>query len=104
MPDEIDPLEFGSVEPTPEPARELVGGKPCSEPRQIEHVNAVMLRQRLEHRLPPAPGAGEPVYENDRFALAGDPILDRSPVDHELPNFHDDSVWQPSTQARRHVP
>ena len=40
MPDEIDPLEFGSVEPTPEPARELVGGKPCSEPRQIEHVNA----------------------------------------------------------------
>jgi hypothetical protein len=44
------------------------------------------------------------VYENDRFALAGDPILDRSPVDHELPNFHDDSVCQPSTHARRHVP
>ena len=104
MPDEIDPLEFGSVEPTPEPARELVGGKPCSEPRQIEHVNAVMLRQRLEHRLPPAPGAGEPMHEDDWFALAGDPILDRRPVDRELPNLHAQSVWQPSVQTRPHVP
>ena len=44
MPYEIDPLEFGSVEPTAEPTRQLVGGKPCSEPRQVEQMNAVTLR------------------------------------------------------------
>ena len=103
MSDEIDALECGRVEPAAEPACQLAGGKSCSEPRQIEHVNAVMLRQRLEYRLPPAPGAGEPVYEDDRFALAGDPILDRRPVDRELPNLHDQSVSQSSTQARRHT-
>jgi hypothetical protein len=100
MPNEIDPLEFGGVEPTAEPARQVVGGKPCSEPRQVEQVNTTALGQRLEDRLPPAPGAGEPVYEDDRLAFAGDPILDRPPVEHELPNLHDESVWQAEGCAR----
>jgi hypothetical protein len=95
MPDEIDALECGGVEPTTEPACQLVGGKPCSEPRQIEQVNPATLRERLEYRLPPTPGTGEPVDEDDRLTLAGDAILVRRPVDHELPNLHDESVWQP---------
>jgi len=90
MPDEIDALECRRVEPTTEPARQLGSGKPCSEPRQVDQVNTAALRQRLEYRLPPAPGAGEPVHEDDRFAHAGNPILDRRPVDHELPNLHDE--------------
>ncbi len=28
------------------------------------------------------------MYEDDRFALAGDPIVDRCTVDHEPPNLH----------------
>ena len=49
-----------------------------------------MLRQRLEDRPPPAPRTGKPVHEDDRFALARDPIPGRHPVDHEFPNLHDD--------------
>jgi hypothetical protein len=90
MTDEIDALERGGVEPTAEPACQLGGWKPPSEPRQGEEVNAAMLCQRLEDRLPPAPRAGKSVHEDDRLAFAGDPILGRRPVDHELPNLHDD--------------
>lgn len=103
MPDQIDGLDCGGVEPAAEPACQLVCWKTCSEPREVDQVNTVTLRQRLEYRLPPAPRAGKPVYEDNRLALAGDPIHDRSPVDRELPNLHDEPVWQPSAQARPDV-
>src|SRR3954447_1723798 len=94
MPDEIDALECCRVEPTAEPASQLLGGSSCSQPRQIEHVNAAALRERLEHRLPPAPGAGKPVHEDDRFTLAGYSIRDRRSLDRELPDLHDEAFWQ----------
>ena len=95
MSDQIDALECGRVEPASEPACQLVCRKPDSEPRQIEQVNAVTLCERLEHGLPPAPGAGKPVHEDDRFALAGYSIRDRRSLDRELPDLHDESFWQP---------
>ena len=60
MPDQIDGLDCGGVEPAAEPACQLVRVKMCSEPRQIDQVDAVTLSQRLEYRLPPAPRAGSP--------------------------------------------
>lgn len=90
MTDEIDALERGRVEPTAKPARQPGGWKPPSEPRQVEQVDAPMLRQRLEDRPPPAPRTGQPVHKDDRIALARDPIIGRHSVDHESPNLHDD--------------
>ena len=55
--DEIHALELGFLEPTAEPTRQLGGGKSPTQPGQVEQVNTSPLRQRLEHRLPPAPGA-----------------------------------------------
>ena len=55
--DEIHGVELGRIEPTAEPTGQLGGGKVPSQPGQVEHVNAAPLGQRLEHRLPPAPGA-----------------------------------------------
>jgi len=55
--DEIHALELGCLEPTTEPTGQLTCAKPCSQPRQVEHVNTVTLGQGLENRLPPAPGA-----------------------------------------------
>jgi hypothetical protein len=55
--DEIHALELSSFEPTAEPTGQLTGGKPPSQPRQVEQVNTVALGQGLEDRLPPAPGA-----------------------------------------------
>jgi hypothetical protein len=113
MTDEIDALERGRLEPVAKPGCQRGGGKPRSEPWQVEQVNAATLRQRLEYRPPPAPGAGEPVHKDDRFAPAGDPILGRRPVDDELTNLHKDqfrSRWhelghrlgdQPSEAAGR---
>jgi hypothetical protein len=104
MTDEIDALERDRVEPTAKPACQLCGGKPPSEPWQVEQVNAAMLCQRLDDQPPPAPRAGQAVYKDDRFALAGDPILGRRPVDHELPNLHDDqsrSRWHRSGHTLR---
>jgi hypothetical protein len=57
MTDEIDALELGRFEPTPEPTCQLGSGKSPAQPGQVEHVNAATLRKRLEYRLPPAPGA-----------------------------------------------
>ena len=90
MTDEIDALERGRVEPTAKPARQPGGGKPPSEPRQVEQVDAPMLRQWLQDRSPPAPGTRKPVDEDERFALARDPILGRHSVDHESPKLHND--------------
>lgn len=89
MTDEIDTLESRSVQPTPEPPCQLGRGQPPPEPGQIRDVHAATLRQRFEHRPPPAPGTGEAVNEHDRLALARDTIRDRRPVDHELPNLHE---------------
>ena len=55
--DEIHALELGRVEPTAEPTCQLGGGKSPSQPGQVEQVNTAPLGQRLEYRLPPAPGA-----------------------------------------------
>ena len=55
--DEIHAIELGRLEPTAEPTRQLGGGKSPSQPGQVEQVNTSPLRQRLEYRLPPAPGA-----------------------------------------------
>jgi hypothetical protein len=55
MTNEIDALERGSLEPTAEPACQPGGRKAVSEPWQVEQVNAAMLRQGREYRLPPAP-------------------------------------------------
>jgi hypothetical protein len=55
--DEIHPLELGRLEPTAEPTGQLGGGKSPSQPGQVDQVNTSPLRQRLEYRLPPAPGA-----------------------------------------------
>src|SRR2546423_1189054 len=101
MPDEVDALDSRRVEPAAEPACQLVGGKPYSKPRQIEQVNTAMLRQGLEDRLPPPPGAREPMHEDDRFAPAGDPIFARCPVDHELPDLHDESVSHRAIRTAR---
>src|SRR5438067_10728500 len=103
MSDQIDALERGDVEPAAEPACQLLRGYPYSEPRQVDQVHTVTLRQGLEYRLPPAPRAGKAVHEDNRLALAGDPIHDRRPVDRELPNLHDEPVWQPSAQARSYL-
>jgi hypothetical protein len=107
MTDEIDALERGRLEPVAKPACQRGGGKARSEPWQVEQVNAATLRQRLEYRPPPAPGAGEPVYKDDRFASAGDPILGRRPVDDELPDLHKDqscSRWHELGQRLRNRP
>ena len=88
MTDEIDTLEPGRVEPTPEPPCQLGGGQAPAEPGQVGDVHAVTLRQRFEHRPPPAPRTGEPVDEYDGLAVTGDAIRRRRPVDHELPNVH----------------
>jgi hypothetical protein len=53
-------------------------------------VNAATLGKRLEQRLPPAPGAREPVDKNERLAGTDDPILGSRPVDHKLADLHDD--------------
>jgi hypothetical protein len=55
--DEIQGLELGRLQPTAEPTRQLGGRKSPSQPGQVEQVNTSPLRQRLEYRLPPAPGA-----------------------------------------------
>ena len=55
--DEVHAPEPGRLEPTAEPTRELGGGKSPTQPGQVEQVNTAPLRQRLEYRLPPAPGA-----------------------------------------------
>jgi hypothetical protein len=55
--DEIHALELCRLEPTAEPTRELGGGKSPPQPGQVDQVNTSPLRQRLEYRLPPAPGA-----------------------------------------------
>ncbi len=55
--DEIDALELGRLEPTAEPIRQLGGRKSPTQPGQVEQVNTAPLGQRLEYRLPPAPGA-----------------------------------------------
>ena len=55
--DQIHVLELRRIEPTAEPTGQLAGGEMPPEPRQVEHVNTALLGQRLEHRLPPAPGA-----------------------------------------------
>ena len=55
--DEIHALELSCLEPTAEPTGQLTGGKPTSQPRQVEQVNTSPLGQSLEYRLPPAPGA-----------------------------------------------
>lgn len=98
MSDEIHALQRRRVEPVPEPACQLGRRKLRSEPWQVGHVHAVALGQQLEDRAPPAPRAGQPVYEDHRFALAVDPIVDRCPVDHEPPNLHDDQFGR-----RRHT-
>jgi hypothetical protein len=95
MPDQVGALDCRRVEPAAKPACQLIGRKPHSKLRQIEHVNAAMLRERLDDRLPPTPGAREAVHENDRLASAGDAILARLPVDHELPDLHEESVSHP---------
>jgi hypothetical protein len=51
--DELHALELGRLEPS----RELGGGKSPTQPGQVDQVNTSPLRQRLEYRLPPAPGA-----------------------------------------------
>lgn len=80
--DEIDALERAGVKPTAEPAGQSGSRKPRSEPRQVEDMNAASLCKRFEERLPPAPGARKPMHEDNRFALAGDPILGQHPVDY----------------------
>jgi hypothetical protein len=104
MTDEIDALERGGLEPTAEPARQPGGRKVASEPWQVEQVNAAMLRQRLEYRPPPAPRTGKAMHEDDRFALAGDPILGRRPVDKELPNLHKDQFRRALPRAKAQAP
>ena len=99
MTDEIDTLERRRLEPTAKPRRQLSGRKPRPEPWQVEHVDAATFSKRLEYRLPPAPRAGQPVYEDDGCALADDPIPRCRPVDHELPDLHEGSVWQRSEQG-----
>jgi len=55
--DEIHALELGRREPTTEPTCQLGGGKSPSQPGQVEQVNTSPLRQSLDYRVPPAPGA-----------------------------------------------
>ena len=55
--DEIHALELGRLEPTAEPTRQLGAGKSPTQPGQVEQVKTSPLRQRLEYRFPPAPGA-----------------------------------------------
>ncbi len=88
MTDEVDASESCRVEPAAEPACESGGGKPSPESWQVDQMYSAPLCQPPEHRLPPAPGAGQPVHEDERLAGAGHAILDRRPVDDELPNLH----------------
>jgi hypothetical protein len=88
MTHESDALKRSGLEPTAEPACQPGGRKAPSDPWQVEQVNAAMLRQRLEYRPPPAPRTGKAMHKDNWFAFAGDPILGRRPVDHELPNLH----------------
>jgi peroxiredoxin len=53
-------------------------------------VNTASLSQGRKYRLPPAPGAGEAVDENDRLTLADDPVHGPSLVDQDLPRLHAD--------------
>jgi hypothetical protein len=39
------------------------------------------------------------VHEDNRFALAGDPILGHHPVDYELPNLHANEFASRRTQG-----
>jgi hypothetical protein len=100
MTDEIDAVERASVEPTAEPACQPGRRKPRSEPRQVEEMNAATRCKRFDERLPPAPGAGKPVHEDNRFALAGDPILGQHSVDYELPNLHASQLWAVGRKVR----
>lgn len=103
MPDEIDALERGGLEPTTEPAGQAGGWKPASHPWQVKYVHSATFRQRLDHRPPPAPGACQPVHQNDRLTFAGDPTFGRCSVDHELSNFHAISVAAARIPDRAHA-
>ena len=66
MADQIGTLEPGGLEPAREPRCQLFGGQSTPELRQLGDVHPVTLRQRLEHRPPPAPRTREPVDEDER--------------------------------------
>ena len=104
MTDEIDALECGRIEPKGQASLPALWREAAVRAVKVEQVNAATLRHRFEDRTPPAPRAGQPVYKDDRFALACDPIRGRRPVDHELPNLHDHrfrSTFATSTHTLR---
>jgi hypothetical protein len=96
MTHQVDALQPRRLQPAGEPAGEGGGVEPPSQPRKVDEVEAVSVRQRLTHRRPPAPGTGETVHEHDRRPFADEPVADLSPVDLELPELHEASVaaWE----------
>jgi hypothetical protein len=62
--DEVDRPEPAPVEQAAEPRSQLAGAD-AAEPRQLDEMNAIALRERLGDRRPPPPGAGQPVHDDD---------------------------------------
>ncbi len=53
----------------------------CSEPRQVDEIHAIVVRESRDVARPPAGGTGKAVYEDDGVPLSYDVILNRIAVD-----------------------
>jgi hypothetical protein len=87
VPDHVDAVEPGGVEPAPEPGRDLAGGE-APESRQLDQVEPVLPAEQVDQRCPPTPRSRQAVDEQERVAGAGEPIPHRHSVDLELGELH----------------
>ena len=88
MADEVDVRELRGLQPAAEPVDEAVGAEVAPEGRQVQQMDAPMLREPAGHRRPPAPGPRQAVHQHDGRAVAQHPPAERRPVDLELEELH----------------
>ena len=99
--DEVDRTEVGCGEEPAEPRSELPGPQ-ATEPGQLHEVQAELLRQPLDERRPPSPGAGQTVHDDDVGARSGHAIVGRRSVERELPQLHA-RILPPDTAGISHL-
>jgi len=87
VPGDVDTLQADRVEPPHEPPAQ-VGRPDMAQPPEIDDVNLTARAERLDHRRPPAPRAGEPVHEHERLAAPGDAVRKGPAVDADLSSLN----------------
>jgi len=83
VPDDVDLLELRRVEKADEPRCELTGAD-TTEPRQPDEMQPVVVFEQLGDLRPPAPGARQPVQDEDVASYPRDPVVDEHPVELEV--------------------